>query len=137
MKIEPGRSVGALSPRRGADGASASFSLPSEPTPRVAATPAAASLTPLDALLALQSDEPARQRRARQARRGRMALEALDAVAKGLLVGRASINLMADLERLRGEGELTGEAGLDDVLREIDTRLAVEAAKLEALAAAA
>jgi hypothetical protein len=105
--------------------------MPSEPSARVAATTAAAALAPLDALLALQSDEPARQRRARQIRRGHTALEALDAVAKGLLAGRAPASLFADLERLRGESEATGEAGLDEVLREIDTRMAVEAAKLE------
>lgn len=136
MKIEPGRSVSAPAPRRGTDSVSAGFSLPSETTPRVAATPSTSALAPLEALLALQSDEPARQRRARQAGRGRRALDALDALAKGLLVGRAPAGLLTDLERLRGESELTGEPGLDDVLREIDTRLAVEAAKLERAAAA-
>ena len=35
------------------------------------------------------------------------------------------------VESLRAGAEITGEAGLDAVLREIDTRLEVELAKLE------
>jgi hypothetical protein len=136
MKVEPGRSVGAPTPRRSAEQAAPGFALPSESTPHVAAAAATATVTPLDALLALQSDEPTRQRRARQTKRGHEALAALDAVAHSLLVGSAPAVLLGELDRLRGEAEVTGEAGLDDVLREIDTRLAVEAAKLERAAAA-
>jgi hypothetical protein len=134
MKVEPGKPVSAPTPRRGAE--PPGFALPSEPAPRVAATTATTALTPLDALLALQSDEPSRQRRARQTKRGKDALDALDALARGLLLGRAPAGLLAELDRLRREAEVTGEAGLDDVLREIDTRLAVEAAKLERVALA-
>jgi hypothetical protein len=136
MKIEPGKSVSAPTPRRGAEATASGFALPSEPAPRVAPTTATMALTPLDALLALQSDEPSRQRRARQTKRGHDALAALEEVARGLLLGRVPAGLQAELDRLRGAAELTGETGLDDLLREIDTRLAVEAAKLERAVAA-
>jgi hypothetical protein len=93
-------------------------------------------VTALDTVLALQTDDPTGQRRARQAKRGRDALDALEELGKGLLLGRAPGGLRNELERLRAAAEPTGEPGLDGVLREIDTRLAVELAKLEMLAAA-
>jgi len=86
---------------------------------------------PLDAIIALQSDEPPAQRRRRQVKRGAEALEALEKLERGLLVGRAPAALKAELESLHFAAAPTGEAGLDEVLREIDIRLAVEIAKLE------
>jgi len=135
MKIEGPRATSAPSSGRRAAGAAegAGFSLPADGATRSAATAPSAGITHIDALLALQSDDPQKQRRARQTRRGRAALDALEVLAHGLLTGTAPGGLRGELERLRGEGELTGEAELDEVLREIDIRLAVEAAKLERL----
>jgi hypothetical protein len=56
---------------------------------------------------------------------------------RGLVLGRAPAAVRAELERLRHGAEPTGEPGLDEVLREIDTRVAVELAKLERLSGAA
>ncbi len=88
-------------------------------------------VTPLDAILALQAEEPAGQRRARQAKRGRAALDVLEKLERALVLGRAPASLRADLDHVQRGAEATGEVGLDEVLREIDIRLAVEAAKLD------
>ena len=138
MKIEPGRNVGPTSTVRKAGGAAAPGFAPAMDGPQraAAATPTGA-VTPLDSILALQADEPMAQRRARQRRRGEEALDALEELERGLLLGRAPGALRGRLEALLRRSEATGDAGLDDVLREIDIRLAVEAAKLERTAAAA
>lgn len=91
-------------------------------------------VTPLDAILALQTDETPGKRRTRQLRRGGQALDVLERLEHGLALGRAPASLRAELDTLRRSSEATGEAGLDAVLLEIDTRLAVEAAKLDLLA---
>lgn len=132
MKIESGRRVSPSSaPRRAA--AASGFAPDLEPPQRAAAAASVGAVTPLDAIVALQTEEPLAHRRARQLRRGRDALDALERLEQGLLVGRAPAALRAELESLRAGAALTGEAGLDHVLREIDIRLAVEAAKLERL----
>jgi len=134
MKIESGRPVGSTGGAKRAGGAAAPGFAPATDEPqKAAATVPTRAVTPLDALLALQGDEPG-QRRARQARRGRDALDTLEKLAAGLLSGRAPASIRADLETLRRAGEETGEAGLDAVLQEIDIRLAVEAAKLDRMA---
>lgn len=132
MKIESGRPVGSASSTRKAGSAAASgFSVPTEAPARASAAGAAQSLTPLDAILALQAEDDPVMRRARQARRGRDALDALERLERGLIEGRAPASLRAELETLQRAAEPTGEPGLDAVLQEIDIRLAVEAAKLE------
>lgn len=133
MKIEGGRPVTGASGAKKSGGAAAApgFSPSVEAPQSTAATARTSSLTALDALIALQTDEPPARRRARQAKRGSDALDALESLEQGLVTGRAPGGLKAELERLSRGVELTGEPGLDDVLREIDTRLAVELAKLE------
>jgi len=131
MKIESGRSVGSAGGAKRTGGAAAPGFAPEMDGPhKAAATAPAHAVTPLDALLALQGDEPG-QRRARQTRRGQDALDTLEKLAAGLLSGRAPASIRADLETLRRGAEETGEPGLDAVLQEIDIRLAVEAAKLD------
>ena len=136
MKVESGRSVGtAPAPKRAGNAAAPGFSpAGAEEAPHVAAASGVGNVTALDTILALQAEEPQGQRRARQARRGRAALDALERLEQGLLSGRAPASLRAELEHLQRSAEATGEPGLDGVLREIDTRLAVELAKLEQLA---
>ena len=136
MKVESGRSVGtAPAPKRAGAAAAPSFSPAGvEEAPQVAAASGVGNVTALDTILALQAEEPLGQRRARQAKRGRAALDALERLEEGLLSGRAPASLRAELEQLQRTAEATGEPGLDGVLREIDTRLAVELAKLDRLA---
>jgi Class II flagellar assembly regulator len=85
--------------------------------------------------MALQGgDDDAAQtplRRRRQIERAGRALDVLDRLAVGLLEGRAPGSLRADLVALRTGLERTGDAGLDDLLLEVDIRAAVELAKLE------
>lgn len=132
MKIEKGSGVGsAVGPRRAGGAAAPGFALALDAPKQAAPVTGMGGVTPLNAILALQSDEPPARRRARQTRRGRDALDALERLEHGLALGRAPASLRSELESLRRDGELTGEAGLDDILREIDTRLAVELAKLE------
>jgi len=133
MKIESGKPVGAAAGARKAGAATAApgFSPSVEAPQRAAPVVQTAPLTALDAIIALQTDEPPARRRARQAKRGSDALDALERLEQGLLSGRAPASLKVELERLARGAEITGETGLDEVLLEIDTRLAVEVAKLE------
>jgi len=131
MKIEAGRGVTPSNGTRRAGVAAPGFAPAAEAPQRAAATLGVRGLTPLDAILALQADEPPAQRRARQARRGADALDALEKLELGLAFGHAPASLRGDMESLRRGAETTNEAGLDAVLREIDTRLAVELAKLD------
>jgi hypothetical protein len=136
MKVESGRNVGAAAGAKRAGSAAAPGFSPvgAEETPQVSAAGGVSSIAALETILALQAEEPLAQRRARQAKRGRAALDALEHLEEALLSGRAPGRLCRDLEHLRRTAEATGEPGLDGVLREIDTRLAVELAKLERLA---
>ena len=134
MKIESGRGVGAAStPKRAGASAAPGFAPATEAPAKTTASSSVGSVTPLDVILALQTEDPAQQRRGRQARRGRAALDALTELEKGLALGRAPGGLKAQLESLRRGAETTGDDGLDSVMLEIDTRLAVELAKLERL----
>lgn len=135
MKIESGRPVGATGGARKGDAKAAApgFSLTLDAPQRAAPVPQTGQITALDAIIALQSDETPARRRGRQARRGRDALDALECLEEALLVGRAPHALRVDLERLARNAEPTGDPGLDETLREIDIRVAVELAKLERL----
>lgn len=131
MKIENGKSVGATGAPKRTGAAAPVFTPEIGATQPTAKTAPASAVTALDAVLALQVDDGPGQRRARQLRRGRDVLDALEVLEQGLLLGRAPAALLADLDRLRGQSQATGEEDLDKILLEIDTRLAVEAAKLE------
>lgn len=133
MKIESGRSVAPSNTARraGASGAAAGFAPAADAPLRATTASAVSAVTPLDAIVALQAEDPAAQRRARQARRGRDVLDALERLERGLLVGRAPAALRAELESLQYAAQPTGDEGLDEILREVDTRLAVEIVKLD------
>ncbi len=132
MKIESGRPVGgALGAKQAGKAAAPGFAVAAEAPAKATAATSVGGVTALDAIIALQSDEPPAQRRARQARRGRDALDALEKLERGLVMGRAPGGLKAELEALQHGREMTGEPGLDAVLDEIDIRVAVELAKLE------
>jgi hypothetical protein len=132
MKVEGPRGPAPTgSARRAGANAAPGFAPSVDAAQRVPQASSVGGVTALDAVLALQMDEPPAQRRARQLKRGHDALNALDELEQGLLLGRAPGRLSVDLARLQAQSQMTGDAGLDAVLREIDTRLAVEAAKLE------
>ena len=99
-----------------------------------AAAAAAAPLTALDSLLALQVDTGGQRKR--QLRRGAVAPDALDRLQASMLAGGADAG--GDIAALKGalaDREPTGDHDLDSVLREIDVRSAVELAKREMRAA--
>jgi hypothetical protein len=132
MKIEGGRGVGSTSGSKRANASAAGgFSVPVDGAAKASSAAPSSSVTALDAILALQSEEPSSQRRGRQSRRGREALDVLEKLEQALVLGHAPGALRAELERVQKGAEATGEAGLDEVLLEIDIRLAVEAAKLD------
>jgi hypothetical protein len=132
MKIEGGRGIGSANgTRRAGQTAAPGFAPATEAPQRTSAASATGSVAALDTILALQAEGFDPDRRRRQVKRGTAALDALEQLARGLAMGRAPATLRAELEGLRRGGETTGEGGLDSTLREIDTRLAVELAKLE------
>ncbi len=91
---------------------------------------AASGIGGLDTLLALQGFEDAGERRKRFARRGRSALDLLDELKAELLSADLRTTTLAKLQDMLGElTEKSGTPGLDDVLGEIELRVAVEIAK--------
>jgi hypothetical protein len=131
MKIEPPRGPSATTSSRRTTGAGgAGFSLPTGEARATPAASAAAPLTALDAVLALQVDGGGKRRR--QMQRGAASLDALDRLAASLLDGSdGGGGDIAALAAALKDREPTGDAGLDSVLREIDVRTAVELAKRE------
>lgn len=88
------------------------------------------AISTLDALLALQGVEDFTQRKKRAVAKGRNALDALDSLKAGLLGGDLDSATIARLKvATEGLTEETGDAGLDDLMRDIHLRLSVELAK--------
>jgi Class II flagellar assembly regulator len=91
------------------------------------------SIGGIDALIALQGIEDPTERRRRAVRRGRTALDALDQLKISLLDGtldRATLGRLKDAAA--GLKDPTGDPGLDGVLAEIELRVEVEIAKMDA-----
>jgi hypothetical protein len=88
------------------------------------------SISTVDALIALQGVDDPRERKKRALVKGRNALDVLDTLKLGLLDGTVDQSTLARL-KVASEGltEMSGDAGLDGVLGEIDLRVAVELAK--------
>lgn len=96
-----------------------------------------AGVVSVDALLALQDVGGPLERRRRQVRRSSRLLDRLDEIKIALLEGRMTRDAVLSLKQaLREQREAVGEAPLQLVLDEIETRAAVELAKLETRAAA-
>jgi hypothetical protein len=131
----PAATTGKSSVRRSASG---TFSLPHDDEARAApsGTSGVATLSGIDALIALQGIESATDRRRRAVGRGKTALDALDDLKLALLSG--SLDPSA-ADRLRtvalGLTDSSGDPELDRVLAEIELRVEVELAKMQAVSA--
>jgi len=107
------------------------FSVSEEPASQnTAAATSLRSISTLDALIALQGVEDPAERKKRAVAKGRTVLDALDKLKIGLLDGSVDGSTLAHL-KVASEGltEQSGDPGLDQVLGEIDLRVAVELAK--------
>ena len=86
----------------------------------------------LDALMALQEVGGPLERKRRAVRRGSVILDALERLKLDLLEGGLSRSAVESLTRaVREQRSLTDDPGLEGLLDEIETRAAVELAKLE------
>jgi len=132
MRIEgtnrTGAAGGSSAPRRTASGG---FSVSqSDATAPQGAAVALRTVGGIDALLALQGVEDPTERRRRAVKHGRRALDALDELKIGLLAGTLDQATMLRLKSVAADlHEGSGDGGLDEVLAEIDLRVAVELAK--------
>ncbi len=91
----------------------------------------------VSALLALQGVEDPMQRKKRAMGRASRLLDILDDLKVAMLEGRAAPSTLDNLARaVREQRESTDDPRLNDVLNQIETRAAVELAKLGAVRAA-
>ncbi|HEY3694984.1 MAG TPA: flagellar assembly protein FliX [Phenylobacterium sp.] len=137
MKVSGANNVGSTGgPGKAKPAGGAAFSVPS---PAAASGPAQVTraagvggVVGLDALLALQDVGGPLERKRRAVGRAGRILDVLDELKAALLDGAPGGD---DVERLRravrDERQLTDDPGLEGVLNEIETRAAVELAKLE------
>lgn len=138
MKVTGASGAGGVSGTRSAKptGSGAGFSLPSVESVNgavgVSRAAGVSAVAGLDALLALQDVGGPLERRKRAVGRAGRILDVLDEVKVALIGGDLS---PASLDRLvravREERQNTEDAGLEGLLNEIETRAAVEIAKLE------
>jgi hypothetical protein len=115
-------------PRRAAGG---SFTLSEANTPQTA-NPAVGlrTISGIDALIALQGIEDLVERRRRAVKYGRRALDALDELKIGLLSGTLEPAALLRLKAVAADlKDGSGDEKLDQVLGEIELRVAVELAK--------
>jgi hypothetical protein len=84
----------------------------------------------INALIALQGVEDPVERRRRAVKHGRRALDALDALKLGLLAGTLEPAALLRLKAVAADlKDGSGDEKLDQVLAEIELRVAVELAK--------
>jgi hypothetical protein len=84
----------------------------------------------IDALIALQGIEDPAERRRRAVKHGRRALDALDELKLGLLSGTLGQTTLLQLKAVATDlKDGSGDQRLDQVLGEIELRVAVELAK--------
>ena len=107
------------------------FSLAQAEAPQAqSAAVALRTLGGIDALIALQGIEDPAERRRRAVKHGRRALDALDELKIGLLAGTLDQATMLRLKSVAADlHDASGDDRLDQVLAEIDLRVAVELAK--------
>ncbi len=110
---------------------SGTFSLSEADAPSAqSAAVALRTLGGIDALIALQGIEDPVERRKRAVKHGRRALDALDELKLGLLAGTLDQATLLRLKSVAADlKDGSGDEKLDQVLGEIDLRVAVELAK--------
>jgi hypothetical protein len=139
MKVSGPAGPGAAGSARPARSAAAAGGFAAIMTP-AASSPAGVSsagavshVTSLDALIALQEVGGPMERRRRATGRAGRILDALDDLKIELLAGGLTATIVEALTRaVRDQRALTDDPRLEGVLDEIETRAAVELAKLEA-----
>jgi len=111
--------------------ASGGFSVSEGETLRQSGSPnSLRAISTVDALIALQGVDDPTERKKRAVARGRSALDLLDTLKLGLLDGSVDQPLLARLKvAADGLTDASGDPALDQVLGEIDLRVAVELAK--------
>lgn len=135
MKVTGPNSLGSAPSTRAAPKAAGGFTLGAAGQAREAAPAATLSgpgpVSSLDALIALQSIGGPLERRRRAVSRAGRILDVLEDVKLALLEGGVSPDALSRLVgAVREQRESTEDAGLEGVLNEIETRAAVELAKL-------
>jgi len=138
MKVTGTNGVGSLGGAKaaGTSRSGGGFSLPATgaagSAAGVARTGGVAGVGSLDALLAMQDVEGPLERRRRAVGRAGRILDVLDEVKLALIDGQVSSTSLDRLMRaVREERQNTDDGRLEGVLNEIETRAAVEVAKLE------
>jgi hypothetical protein len=123
------RAATASAPRRAASGG---FSIAEgEGAASTSATASLRTIGGIDALMALQGQDDPAERRRRAVKRGRLALDVLDQLKVEVLEGTPGPSTLMRLRSATAElMDGSGDAGLDQVLAEIELRLEVEIAKM-------
>lgn len=143
MKVSGPSGVGQAGQARGAKSAAAPGFAPIRTESTSGAAPATAagsvsSVNSLEALMALQEVGGPLERKRRAVNRAGRLLDALDDIKIVLLEGGASRSSLEALSRaIREQRSGTDDPNLEGVLNEIETRAAVELAKLEVAQSAA
>jgi len=111
--------------------ASGAFSLSQAEAPQAQSQALALrTVAGIDALIALQGIEDPVERRRRAVKHGRRALDALEELRLGLLAGTLDQAMLLRLKSVAADLKHgSGDDKLDQVLSEIDLRVAVELAK--------
>ncbi len=108
------------------------------PAAQVSAPSSVSGVMGLEALLALQDIESPTERRRRSVRRADRLLDELDGIKIALLGGDLSTAQLNNLSHaIREQRSATDDPKLEGLLDEIETRAAVELAKLEVASRAA
>lgn len=142
-RIQSGTSTQGTRSARGARASSASFAPTSVDAPQSPAGPAATSqaagvsgpagVAGIGAVLALQGDLTPDDAKRRAVERADTMLDALDEIQLALLSGGDGATALNTLAKLaKNASSATGDAGLDQLTRQVEIRAAVELAKREA-----
>ncbi len=137
MRVTETKSIGPASGvkkknRSGGEGDFGSLLGSAEATEESTAPAAAAGIGAIDGILALQGDAPNPNKQQQQ--RGDAMLKQLDAIRLGLLSGQIPAHAVQQLlSQVKSQKEAATDPALQGIIREIETRAAVELAKLEQL----
>lgn len=138
MKVSSTGGAGAVGASRAKPtGGGSGFALPTvtgaSAASGVAQAGGVAGVGSLDALLALQASLDPMERKRRAVKRAGGLLDLLDSLKIAVLDGEVSTGTLSKLKAaVREHREATDDPALESILNEIETRAAVEAAKLEA-----